>query len=331
MAQIFISYRRADSQANTDRIYGELRKAFGRDAIFKDVDDIPLGADFPTYLAEKVDDAKVVLVVIGRQWATIAYDNGDLRLHDPEDFVRIEVETALALPNATVIPILVNNANMPSPDALPESIKALPRLNAITVRNDPDFFNDSQRLIRRLREMGSRAKRPSWIPLTIIFALVAIAIIAGLILTQSQLPNTVTQVAQNPTETSSPTTENTPLPEGEGQGGRATNTPIPEPTTDETQVAIANLELTQLAYTDTPTPTILPTDTPTNEPTATPTSIPTQTPPEPTNTLTIDEIAQATVDALATEIEAINRATATEQTRIDTIATATAIASTQSA
>ena len=44
--RIFISYRRADSQYATDRIYEKLAAQFGADSVFMDIDDIPLGVNF---------------------------------------------------------------------------------------------------------------------------------------------------------------------------------------------------------------------------------------------------------------------------------------------
>lgn len=47
---IFMSYRRSDSADVTGRIYDRLLQAFGKVAVFKDVDSIPLGVDFKEYL-----------------------------------------------------------------------------------------------------------------------------------------------------------------------------------------------------------------------------------------------------------------------------------------
>jgi hypothetical protein len=54
VGNIFISYRRSDSADITGRIYDRLVEEFGRDAIFKDVDSIPLGMDFKVYLDRMV-------------------------------------------------------------------------------------------------------------------------------------------------------------------------------------------------------------------------------------------------------------------------------------
>jgi hypothetical protein len=61
MSKIFISYRREDSADVTGRIYDRLVNVFGEDAIFKDVDSIPLGVNFKKYLDDKVQECQVTL------------------------------------------------------------------------------------------------------------------------------------------------------------------------------------------------------------------------------------------------------------------------------
>lgn len=251
MSIIFISYRRADSQSNTDRIYAELVKVFGRQAIFKDVDDIPLGADFPTHLDAMIKDSKVVLVVIGRTWATIKDNEGKPRLDNPNDFVRVEVESALKLPNAIVIPVLVNGATMPSSEQLSESLQSLLRLNAIEVRNDPDFANDIERLIRNLQKLGIQPKRS---PLGMIGATILIVaiIIAGIFVGMNLFSGTdetpETLVAEAQTEEIILATEvpiNTNIP---------SDTPVPPTATgvlsDNTPVLPTNIPFPAFTITD---------------------------------------------------------------------------------
>jgi hypothetical protein len=60
---IFISYRREDSADVTGRIYDRLVGVFGREAIFKDVDSIPLGVDFRKHLDKEVSRCQVLLAV----------------------------------------------------------------------------------------------------------------------------------------------------------------------------------------------------------------------------------------------------------------------------
>ncbi|MFN8003725.1 MAG: TIR domain-containing protein [Acidobacteriota bacterium] len=144
---IFISYRRQDSNDVTGRIYDRLIAKFGKQAVFKDVDSIPLGVDFREVLSQSVGQCAVLLAVIGKQWLTVEADGGQRRLEDSADFVRIEIEAALQR-NIPVIPLLVQQAAMPREDLLPESLKKLAYRNAIHIRPDPDFHPDMDRLIK---------------------------------------------------------------------------------------------------------------------------------------------------------------------------------------
>lgn len=144
---IFISYRRADSKYVVDRIRERLVAAFGPEAVFRDIESIPLGTDFRSVLNKETTGCSIMLVVIGPQWAGITDSQGNKRLLNPNDFTRIEVETGLQGKDILVIPVLVMNAVMPAAQDLPESLCELLYRNAISVRNDPDFDNDMQRLI----------------------------------------------------------------------------------------------------------------------------------------------------------------------------------------
>ena len=144
---IFISYRREDSQDVTGRIYDRLHQKFGHAEIFKDVDSIPIGEDFRGFLEQNVVGCRVLLVIIGSRWV----DNP--RLQQEGDFVRVEVEYGLSL-GITVVPVLVGNTAMPSPDQLPDTLKELAFRNAIPLRPDPDFNRDIDKLINWLTDQA---------------------------------------------------------------------------------------------------------------------------------------------------------------------------------
>jgi hypothetical protein len=152
MTRLFISYRRADSQTITGRIYDRLLQAFGGpQAVFKDVDSIPIGVDFKAYLDQQIARSDAVLVIIGPKWLTIADESGRRRLDSPDDFVRLEIEFALRR-GMLVVPVLVGNAPMPAESSLPKSLRALAYRNAAVVRDDPDFHHDMDRLIGSLQQ-----------------------------------------------------------------------------------------------------------------------------------------------------------------------------------
>lgn len=146
--KIFISYRRADSKYVVDRVRDRLIAAYGDEAVFRDIESIPLGQNFSNVLDEATETCNVMLVVIGPQWAEITDAQGNKRLFDPNDFTRIEIETGLAHKEILVIPVLVMNAMMPGSGDIPVSLGDLLFRNAISVRNDPDFNPDMLRLIQ---------------------------------------------------------------------------------------------------------------------------------------------------------------------------------------
>lgn len=148
--QIFISYRRDDAAYVTGHINDLLRKEFGEESVFTDVDNIALGVDFRAVLDESVSQCQVLLAVIGDNWLTVRSRDGKPRLDDPADFVRIEIESALKR-NIPVIPLLVSGATMPLEEDLPGSLKDLAFRNGTQIRPAPDFNLDMDRLIRNLR------------------------------------------------------------------------------------------------------------------------------------------------------------------------------------
>ena len=145
--KIFISYRRADSKYVVDRIRDRLIDTYGEEAIFRDLESIPLGQDFSGVLNEATSTCDVMLVVIGPQWVTITDDQGNKRLFEPNDYTRLEVEAGLSNKNILVIPLLVMNAKMPDPTEIPESLAALRFRNAINISPDPYFDTDIKRLV----------------------------------------------------------------------------------------------------------------------------------------------------------------------------------------
>ncbi|HEX8071631.1 MAG TPA: toll/interleukin-1 receptor domain-containing protein [Pyrinomonadaceae bacterium] len=118
-AGIFISYRRDDTAGHAGRLYDGLSARFGDDLIFMDIDQLEPGEDFVQVIEEAVGSCEILIALIGRSWLT-NYDAAGRRLDNPNDFVRLEIATALAR-NIRVIPILVQGAQMPRPEDLPET------------------------------------------------------------------------------------------------------------------------------------------------------------------------------------------------------------------
>ena len=110
---------------------------------FSDVDSIAAGQDFRVAVREYIDDIDVMLALIGPRWEPS-------RLAASNDFVRTELVEALRM-GKPVIPILIDNTQMPTSDELPEDLNQLAFLNALVVRPDPDFRGDAARVARAIR------------------------------------------------------------------------------------------------------------------------------------------------------------------------------------
>jgi hypothetical protein len=148
MTSVFISYRRDDSAGDAGRLADALEARFGKARVFRDVEDIPAGEDFARAIDRALAQADTLLVVIGREWLTASNSAGRRRLDDPQDFVRLEIESALAH-GIRVLPILMRGAAMPVADELPESLRPLTRIQAHEL-SDSRWDYDVRRLVEVL-------------------------------------------------------------------------------------------------------------------------------------------------------------------------------------
>jgi formylglycine-generating enzyme required for sulfatase activity len=153
--RIFISYRREDTAPYAGRIYDRLVTEFGSEQVFFDIDTILAGDDFVEVLTQKVESCDVLLAVIGKSWLTIADAAGRARIHNPEDFVVIEIGAALRR-KVRVIPILVGGGHMPLSSELPSELALLARRQAHELP-DKGFVPALEKLFPVLRKPMSVA------------------------------------------------------------------------------------------------------------------------------------------------------------------------------
>jgi hypothetical protein len=154
-SRISMSYRREDTAYPAGWLYDRLAGHFARGQVFKDIDSIELGDDFVQVITAAVESCDVLLALIGDRWLTVAGQDGRRRLDNPDDFVRLEIEAALAR-DVRVIPILVEGARMPSADELPASLAKLARRQALEL-SPSRFDDDSRRLLRVLERAITEA------------------------------------------------------------------------------------------------------------------------------------------------------------------------------
>lgn len=149
--RVFISYRRQETSAYAGRIYDAMIARFGEGNVFMDVEMAP-GIDFVDHINEVLSGCAALIVVIGPNWTTAEGEDGQPRLQDPDDFVRLEVANGMRHPTATVIPVLVGNARMPRADQLPEELQPITRRNALEL-SDGRWRYDVGRLNETLEHL----------------------------------------------------------------------------------------------------------------------------------------------------------------------------------
>jgi hypothetical protein len=153
--KIFISYRRADAADFTVALYQELCDYFGNDSIFKDINAIRPGQSFADVLSEALQESPVVLVVIGPKWIS---ESGE-RLFNPDDWVRQEIALALEM-KRRVVPLLINGAQLPSREQLPEDLHGLLARQAFPIDN-LRFESDVERLCKGIEDVIPIRKKSS--------------------------------------------------------------------------------------------------------------------------------------------------------------------------
>ncbi len=151
---MFISYRRADTGPSVRALATTLRQAFGVTSVFVDTETIRAGEKWPKRIVDALGSSCVMIVVIGPAWLREADDYGRRRLDSEDDWVRREIEQAIAT-RVALVPVTVGGAVIPSRPALPRSVRRLLDHQAYEIR-DNYWEQDVAGLMRRLEELGCR-------------------------------------------------------------------------------------------------------------------------------------------------------------------------------
>ena len=156
---IFISYRRDDSEGEAGRLSDDLAESFKQDSVFMDVDAIQPGRDFRKAIDESIHKCSVLLAIVGREWLESKDASGQRRLDDENDFVRLEIASALQR-DIPVVPVLVRSAKMPRAEQLPADLRELAYRNAVELTH-ARWKSDVQLLVRALRPFLEATKETS--------------------------------------------------------------------------------------------------------------------------------------------------------------------------
>jgi hypothetical protein len=109
------------------------------------------GRNFKKQIYEALEKSDVLIAVIGPNWLDEIKVDGGRRLGDPDDYVRIEIATALQR-DIPVIPILLDGTPPPEAHRLPKDLEALSLSSGLKVHND-SFHRDLLPLEKELRKL----------------------------------------------------------------------------------------------------------------------------------------------------------------------------------
>lgn len=154
--RIFISYRRSDTQGYAGWLHQILVDHYGRSQVFRDLDSIQPGEHFPTRVARTIAGCTDVIVLIGPAWLAPGPD-GRPRLADPDDWVRLELETALQS-GLRIVPLLIGDADLPPSHAVPATLRSIADHQAFALR-DTHFAEDVREVLTRVDQTTDTDRR----------------------------------------------------------------------------------------------------------------------------------------------------------------------------
>ena len=128
---IFVSYRRDDTGPFALALRSELDLRLQGMPVFLDLNRIQGGDAWSSVLEDALAKTKVVVALIGADWAGAQAD-GTARIQAEDDWVAREV--AHGLRAQAILPLLVNGASLPDATSLPPSLQALNSVQALPLR-----------------------------------------------------------------------------------------------------------------------------------------------------------------------------------------------------
>ena len=165
--RIFISYRRSETRGYAGWLGDGLEAEFGASNVFRDVEKIGAGG-WRKAINKNIRVSDFVLCLMGEQWLSVLDERQE---DESEDILRWEVALALKLKadKDRVIPVLLDKAQMPSPDVLPEDLRTLPEQNGHFLTYEtwraglPKLFTNIRAVsFRRPKEMTGGAIATAW-------------------------------------------------------------------------------------------------------------------------------------------------------------------------
>lgn len=157
---IFISYRRSDSQHASIALAESLNSAFADGEVFLDRSSIDGADEWTKSIQNAAAKARMMVLVIGEEWLKAADKHHRRRIDDPKDYVRQEILTALQR-NIEVLPLTLDKASVPMPEALDSELALIAGKQALPVRVE-SWESDLHAVIACIEQKtGLKARRPA--------------------------------------------------------------------------------------------------------------------------------------------------------------------------
>jgi len=154
---IFISYRVNDTSGETGRLVDSLKQCFSDDQIFIDIEKIEPGVDFTVAIARSLESCDVMLAIIGPNWQGLNPSTNTSRISNENDWVRLEISTALQR-NIRVVPVLVDGAELPVAEQLPDDLQPLLKRQAYEISNKRWKYDTDELIKFLVRSIGITPK-----------------------------------------------------------------------------------------------------------------------------------------------------------------------------
>jgi formylglycine-generating enzyme required for sulfatase activity len=172
--KVFISYRRSDARADAARIRDRLTSLLGEQNVFMDVENLMAGQRFDIALERELAKCDVLLAVIGTRWLDLLKEKEAL---GEDDFVRDEIAAALKR-GIPVIPVMVDGAQMPKKDLLPEDLRNLALYQKLDVSHE-HFSRDVEALLKAIDPALGVERPKAASPSRLVLAAAAAAAVAA--------------------------------------------------------------------------------------------------------------------------------------------------------
>lgn len=156
MAGVFINYRAVDNPLGAAGIHEALATRFGKERVFRDCVSMEPGEHYPERIRTALDEADVLVSVIGPRWLTLTDDAGRRLIDRDRDWVRRELARAHER-NIPIVPVLLvdtpDRATHPAAEDLPPDLTWLAHLQAFEF-SQLRFGADLNRLADRLTRLA---------------------------------------------------------------------------------------------------------------------------------------------------------------------------------